>query len=155
MSTDTALIFKPGKPGREAGHKVVEVKAVAPVAPTLTGPIKKVDHMLDTILLWHFVGQDEDGSYVAYGSVGDVYPTGPETLAEARLRARFMGRGHTRAEARRALGIAVIQHDPDLQREFKPPRGSQTATPERDPEPESQPEPETEPSESSDTPADE
>lgn len=134
MTHHEQLVFKPGKEGRPAGHKVVEVKAIDPVEPTLTGPVGKIDALLDAIMLWVYVGE-EDGEWFAYCSDIDPAMVEPESLDEARKRAQFAGHGPKSADARRALGTAVIAANLHLQRSLKAPKD---AAPE--PEPQAQPE---------------
>jgi hypothetical protein len=115
------LVFHPGKEGRPAGTRIVEVKAVEPIEPTLTGPVARIDALLDAIMLWVYVGE-EGGEWFAYCSDVDPELVAPESLDDARHRAQFAGHGPKSADARRALGTAVIAANLHLQRSLKPPR---------------------------------
>ena len=126
MSHDT-LIFKPGKVGRPEGTKVTKVAAVEPVAPVLTGPVAKIDHLLKDTMLWVYTEQEGETWY-SYCSGYDLHTAGPQSLSEARARAQFSGQGETSADSRRALGLAVIEANLDLQSEFAAPKATAPAT---------------------------
>lgn len=122
MSHTSTLQYHPGKPGREEGTRTITVKARPEIPATLTGPLDKIDRLLHQMMLWVYVEKVDD-HWVAYCAHEDPVLLGPDNLEQARERAEFHASGETGPEARRALGLAVIEANMKLRRELTPPKG--------------------------------